>query len=332
MIILSLCCLNILLLKQGSLAINPTKSILNDILRSPRAAIFKTDRGSRYGVNAHNARAILLYKKEVEIALKSASKNEKHAASLTRTIETNWAAFGLTCATFALVYYLIFSPFHATVSKNIQWIEVKNAIQLTKEKLETLNDSESKPFDVFKLALAREDVSQDTKDLFKIGQSLYQEADETQIRFVKKMTSDMARRVLIKFKKDTDDLLKANIPDDKKLPWTNRRSESSFAHLKKVMLKIKNLGDEKFPELGQASINGIGPWLYDKVSKHYHESKLSLTASSSVSSYEIFLKEPDEVESLISRARGTIKEQIVSTQTEKRRSLEERRTMHLQKK
>ena len=234
-------------------------------MRTPRAATFKTDRGSRYGVNAHNARAILLHKNEVEIALKSAGKNEKHASSLKRTIETNWTAFGLTCAAFSLVYYLIFSPFHAIVSKTLPWIEVKTAIVLTKEKLESLSDQKSDPFEIFQLSLAREDVSQKTKKLFEIGHSLYKEADETQIRFIKKMTSDMAKRVMIKFKKDTDNLLKANIEDSSCLPWTNRRSESSFAHLKKVMLKIKNLGDEKFPELGQASINGIGSWLYDKV-------------------------------------------------------------------
>ena len=259
------------------------KSVLNDILRKPRAAVFKTDRGSRYGTTAHNCRALILYKSEVEVALKSARKNEPHAQSLRKALETNWVELGLTCATFALVYYLIFAPFHSTVSKMVPWIEVKNAILLTREKLDELStqdltkvkdseqekpfvvDLDSKPFSTFKFSMAREETSEPTKKLWKNAVELYKSATRKQIDFLKQMTADMATRVLVKFDKDTEDLLKATIDDNEILPWTNRRSESSFAHLKKIMQRNKNLGEEKFPELGQAAINKVGDWLREKV-------------------------------------------------------------------
>ena len=75
----------------------------------------------------------------------------------------------------------------------------------------------------------------------------------------------MTASVLVKFDKDTRKLLNASIDDEKVLPWTNRRSESAFAHLKQKMQENKNLGDEKFVELGQAAVNRLADWLNDKV-------------------------------------------------------------------
>lgn len=241
------------------------KNTLNDILKKPRAAIFKTDRGSRYGVTAHNCRALIIFKDEVEVALKSARKNEQHAVNLKTALETNWENFGITCACFALMYYLIFAPFHSTVSKNICWKEVKSAILLTKEKLESLKDSGCDPYQIFKVAIAREEISSETKKLWEKASSLFENADSGQSKFIKSLTSNMAKSVLVKFNKDTDTLLRAKIDDNEKLPWTNRRAESSFAHLKKIMVQNKNLGDEKFAELGQAAVNSLGNWIREKV-------------------------------------------------------------------
>ena len=111
----------------------------------------------------------------------------------------------------------------------------------------------------------REETSEKTKQLWTIAVELFKAANKKQIQFVKKLTSDMAKSVLVKYDKDTKGLLEANIDDNEILPWTNRRSESSFAHLKRVMQQNKNLGDEKFPELGQASINKLGDWIREKV-------------------------------------------------------------------
>ena len=259
------------------------KGVLNDILRKPRSAVFKTDKGSRYGTTAHNCRALVLFKSEVEVALKSARKNEPHAKNLQKALETNWVELGITCATFALVYYLIFAPFHSAVSKTVPWVEVKNAILLTQEKLEELAnqdlttpkdsknekdfkvDLNSKPFSTFKSAILREETSESTQKLWTTAVDLYEGTTKKQVAFLKKLTSDMANSVLVKFKKDTKGLLEATIDDNEILPWTNRRSESSFAHLKKVMQRNKNLGDEKFPELGQAAMNRVGDWLREKV-------------------------------------------------------------------
>ena len=241
------------------------KSCLNDILGKPRAAIFKTDRGSRYGIASHNARAIVIYKEEVQQALKSARKNEPHAKKLKKALDENWQAFGLTCATFSLLYYLVFSPFHATVSKKLPWKDVKTVIILTREKLESFQDSEACPFKIFQTAVGREDVSVETKKLFQISDELYQQAKPNQKKFIKEVVRNMTNSILIKFDKDTKGLLQAAIEDDKVLPWTNRRSESSFAHLKQIMQENKNLGDEKFVEVGQAAVNRLADWLNDKV-------------------------------------------------------------------
>ena len=243
------------------------KSCLNDILRTPRAAIFKTDRGSRYGTASHNARAIVIYKTEVQSALKNARDNEPHAKKLKKALEENWNAFGLTCAAFSLLYYLVFSPFHAIVSKNVPWKEVKAVIIWTKEKLESFQDSETCPFKIFQTAISREDVSEKTSQLFHISTRMYENADSKQRRFIQNLVRDMTASVLVKFDKDTKGLLKASIDDDKKLPWTNRRAESSFSHLKQKMLENKNLGDEKYVELGQAAVNRLADWLNDKVNK-----------------------------------------------------------------
>ena len=112
------------------------KAALNDFLGVDRAAIFKTDRGARFGIVAHNIRALILNKEAVMEALGTARKNEPKAASLLEIMSKSWREVAIKLALFALFWYLVVSPFHAEVSKTFApWSQIKAAIEETREKL-----------------------------------------------------------------------------------------------------------------------------------------------------------------------------------------------------
>ena len=242
------------------------KPCFNALLGKPRAAVFHTDKGSRYGVNASNARAMLLHKSLVMDTLDRTKNGGQHAAGLKTALETNWLELAMVFACFAMFYYIVLSPFHSVVSKTLPWADVKESLVLTREKIVALAEPTADPFELFKLAVPREDnISGDTKTMWEIAQNLYKDTDRKP--FVKDLCARMATAVLVKFDKDTKRLLKADFDPSLVLPWTNRRVESCFAHMKELMGRNKNLGDLMFSDVTQAKVNNLADWISDQVSR-----------------------------------------------------------------
>ena len=241
------------------------KPVFNALLQKPKAAIFKTDQGSRYGVNSGNARAMLIHKSVILEAIDRSSNGGTHAQAVKNALETQWLKLAMTLACLAFFYFGVLSPFHSLVSKTVPWAVVKETIQLTREKLVSLKESDVDPFEVFQTAIAREeDISGQTKESWAIAQDLYKDYDQKS--FVKGLCARMAGRVLMKFDRDTKNLLESNIRPDETLPWTNRRVESCFAHLKDLMKRNQNLGGQLVCDVSQAKINDLAEWLSDQVS------------------------------------------------------------------
>ena len=234
------------------------KAVLNDILGVDRAAIFKTDRGSRFGTAAHNCRALILNKEAVLQALNQADTKEPKAAGLKSIMTSSWSEFALKLAVFALFWYCVAAPFHSAVSKpDACWAEIKCAIQETHEKLVTLSSTEIDPLEFFQMAVQREDVSDLTKQLLDRAVPLFKESSSN---VSKTLSVKIAKVVVDKFQAKTKVLLNAGFSDEIILPWTNRAVEASFGHLKSVMLKFKNMTGDKFSELGKIRINRVVSW------------------------------------------------------------------------
>ena len=234
------------------------KAILNDILGRERAAIFKTDRGSRFGTAAHNIRALIVNKDAVLQALQQADTKEPKAAALRSIMTTSWTEFALKMSVFALFWYCVAAPFHSAVSKpDARWAEIKSAIEETREKLVEMTSPEVDPSEFFKMAVQREDVSDLTKQLLDRAVPLFEQSSS---KVAKTLTVKIAKLVVEKFKVKTKVLLDAGFSDDIILPWTNRAVEASFGHLKSVMLKFKNMTGDKFSELGRIRINRVVAW------------------------------------------------------------------------
>ena len=234
------------------------KAILNDILGQERAAVFKTDRGSRFGVAAHNIRALIVNKDAVLQALEQADTKEPKAAGLRSIMTSSWPEFALKMSAFALFWYCVAAPFHSAVSKpDACWAEIKSAIEETREKLVVLSSSDVDPSEFYTMAVQREDVSDLTKQLLERSVPLFKQSSS---KVLKTLTVKMAKLVIEKFERKTKVLLDAGFSNEIILPWTNRAVEASFGHLKSVMLKFKNMTGDKFSELGKLRINRVVAW------------------------------------------------------------------------
>ena len=259
------------------------KAVLNDILGRERAAVFKTDRGSRFGTVAHNIRALIVHKDAVLQALQQADSKESKAAGLRSIMTSSWPEFALKMSVFSLFWYCVAAPFHSAISKpNARWSEIKCAIEETREKLVELSSTEVDPSNFFQMAVQREDVSELTKKLLDHAVPLFEQSSSNVCRT---LSVKIAKLVLEKFEVKTKVLLDAGFSDDIILPWTNRAVEACFGHLKSVMLKLKNMTGDKFSELGKLRINRVVSWYneldHDRRRALMKEAKLKAPATAS---------------------------------------------------
>ena len=91
------------------------KRKLNDALGVQNRSIMLTDLGSRFAVHSTNARAVILHRTEVSLALNSTNKVSDHSERLKSLLANQWDKFALKVGAFALIFFGIISPFHTVV-------------------------------------------------------------------------------------------------------------------------------------------------------------------------------------------------------------------------
>ena len=243
------------------------KQKLNDVLGQQNRSVFLTDQGSRFGVNASNARAFILNKSAINIALNQASANEINANRIKYLIRHEWDELVLELGAFALFYYILISPFHCIISQTIPWSIGKSAIITAQSRMRMLKSLE---------------ITNPLEKLCEVGDSLLL-SDETKqlVSAVKEMAMSVPRRLLfdaeeklrkisaealVKLEKDTNILLDESISEETIVPLTNRRAESSFAAFKAHERKFISISKELLVNTTIAKINHISQFISDMVS------------------------------------------------------------------
>ena len=244
------------------------KQKLNEALGQRNRSVFLTDKGSRFGVNASNARALILNKSAIAVALSQASSSEINANRLKYLIGHEWDELVLELGAFALFYYIIISPFHSIISQTIPWGVGKAAIETAQARM---------------LMLRNSTISNPLEKLCEIGDSLgLSEQTEQAISVVRTVSINAPKRLLfdaedklrqissaalIKFEKDTSVLLGQSISEEEFVPLTNRRAEASFAAFKANERKFISLSKELLVNTTIAKINHVSQFISDMVSE-----------------------------------------------------------------
>ena len=250
------------------------KQKLNDALGQHHRSIFLTDKGSRFGVNASNARALIVNRSAIEIALNQASENEIHANRLKFRIRHEWDELVLELGAFALFYYVLISPFHTVISQTIPWGFGKLAIETAQSRMRMLKNLEISDR-LEKLCEVGDSLalSKETKKLVSIVR-------ETAVRVPRRLLFDSEEKLrtisaaaLVKLEKDTNVLLNQSISEKEIVPLTNRRAESSFAALKANERNFVSISKVLLVNTTIAKINHISQFISDMVSELDHKEK-----------------------------------------------------------
>ena len=211
--------------RKAGFRLNSMKRQFHDLVRSQhitKASVFKTDTGSRYGVDSSNARALVRYQVEVSRVIRNAPDSNKYAADLRRHMEsTYWPTVLLECSILSVIYFSCMVPLHNVVSSNTtKFRDSKLEIKLADEKFEEVIEETSKPMELLLRHAEMEDISARTAGIIPVFKELLQEPS------LVIHGSDIARRMCLsvraKLSKDTSSLFTLPIPDDTIVPLTNR--------------------------------------------------------------------------------------------------------------
>ena len=244
------------------------KQVFNDLQNvvgsQQKTAWFKTDRGSRYGIDADNARALLLHKSNVMKALRNGS-HIKRAVELLEVIQQNWSTLSFQMLLFSMVYYTILNPFHSSTSKNIRFGEVKTVIAYTESRIKRVISVTSDPIAVLGEYLRSDTVSDKTAALIPVFDDIMEDVTPALAKEMETLARNICVGVLWKFNKDTDFLLMQPYSDSEIIPLTNRRVESSFGCFKKFERRFISMCTDNLCQKSQSKINKIFSWMQELV-------------------------------------------------------------------
>lgn len=243
------------------------KQKLNEALGQTNRSVFLTDKGSRFGVNASNARALILNKSAIVVALSQASATEINANRLKYLIGHEWDELVLELGAFALFYYIVISPFHSIISQTIPWGVGKSAIEIAQAQMLTLQDSGiSNPLERLCEIGDSLSLSDQTKQVVSVVRTVADNVPRQLLIDAEDKLRKISKEALVKFEKDTKVLLNQSISEEEIVPLTNRRAESSFAAFKANERKFVSLSKELLVNTTIAKINHVSQFISDMVS------------------------------------------------------------------
>ena len=243
---------------------NCLKSILENIMENNKTAFFKTDIGSRFGVISLNFRNLILLRENVQLALQNAKASNSRAEDLSVFLENMSPVESLQIGLFALTYFAILSPFHTQTSKNLEWAELKVAIENVSCKMEGLLKSNNIVRDLIIFG-QKENFTTKSKDLVKELQDFYDDVEANMSQNDRSYVTQFLKGLIGSFegklKKDCKILTSKNLPEEKRVPSTNRRSESSFAVFKSQEAKFLMMTERRLIQNALSAMNSLPDWL-----------------------------------------------------------------------
>ena len=241
------------------------KKNLNDVLGLQNRSVFKTNLGSRYGVNSGNARALILNKREVLIALNSAKPMETHSMRVKMLLSTDWENFALMIGVFSLFFFAVLAPFHTIISQTVPWKVAKTAIETAQSHMNQLKDPHTDVIETLYRISECQEISVETKQMVTILRGFHQQLSFADIMNVAEKLRTMAGAALVKFQKDTTVLIEQSISDHSIVPLTNRRAESSFAAFKWNERKFNSISKFLLVNVTIAKINHLSRYISEMV-------------------------------------------------------------------
>ena len=241
------------------------KKNLNDVLGLQNRSVFKTNLGSRYGVNSANARALILNKKEVLIALNSAKPNETHSMRVKTLVSTDWDNFAVMIGVFSLFFFAVLAPFHSIISRTLPWKYAKTAIETAKSHMKQLKDPQTDVIETLYRISEAQELSVETKQMTNILRVIHQQLSFADSMTVTERLRTIAGAALVKFEKDTTVLFEQSISEHQIVPLTNRRAESSFATFKWNERKFNSISKSLLVNVTIAKINHVSHFISEMV-------------------------------------------------------------------
>ena len=217
-----------------------------------RSSPFQTDIGSRYAISFNNARYLIIYESDVYRALESNSaRHEKHHELKTMMADQEkWGCTRLEIMVPFLVWEGLLSPFHHTISQNVNYGTVKEAFNQLRSKLNTVKGTEVNgelqrgQYERILGLADNDDLSEDSKKAIE-QTYLFYEAEETKEEWKQHLDEflyDYMVEIEDKINSDAEIIFNLPIHDDEtRIPWTNRRMVSVFYFMKtKFYLIFRN--------------------------------------------------------------------------------------------
>ena len=198
------------------------------------SSMFVTDIGSRFAVSFENVRALILFEADVYNTLRSKGTQDKHV-ELKQMMENSqrWPFTRMELAIPLLVWVAILSPFHSSISGQVTFADVKNAINQVQNKIDYLiREGDFNSFERLLEQAQTEEMSADSKRAVESISRFWSANEMTDIwKFnLGEEVEDYMHEMNEKFAADAALISELPINDDEtKLPWTNRRIVSIVA-------------------------------------------------------------------------------------------------------
>ena len=224
---------------------------------------FETEIGSRYRVAMANGSALWRREDQVHDAL-SNSEKERHQEMVSVMDGPEWPRIRLETAVPVLIWSAVIGPFHSLISGSPSYAQIKMEFEVASRKVGLILRSKSPFGKALKLALdsshGPESTTPEALRLIDGQWRLGYLADET-IAEVNRVTKEAFDEVFKKLTKDWDSIRALPIPDEKLVPWTNRRIESAFAYLKWVDRKYNTMTDSNIHMISMSKMNHLVSWI-----------------------------------------------------------------------
>lgn len=233
---------------------------------------FKSRLGSRTGVEMFNSMSLILYKDTIFECLNEKIEEQKLAElrkpknkqsnqptrfdRLLKTITNDWNRLMSHCSMVIMFWFVINEPFKETESIKTSVKELKKVLKLIDEKFQVIQDCGSDHFEELRRMMIKADCDETVKSVLEQCEKQWHELNDEERKELDRMTFEGFQKAYLKFKKDTDVIVK--MPDsDKVMPVSNKPQESYFSHYKRYEKHFLYMTDSMLEITAKCKMNKV---------------------------------------------------------------------------
>ena len=233
---------------------------------------FKSRLGSRTGVELFNSMSLILYKDTIVECLNEKIEEHKLAESrkpknkqsnqptrfdrLLNSITNEWTRLISHCSLAIMFWYVINEPFKEAESIKTSVNRLKEILKLIDERFQVIQDCGSDHFEQLRRMMIRADCDETVKSVLQECEEKWHELNDEERKELDRMTFEGFQKAYIKFKKDTDVIVK--MPDsDKVMPVSNKPQESYFSHYKRYEKHFLYMTDSMLEVIAKCKMNKV---------------------------------------------------------------------------